>query len=156
MALPTIGVFAAAFDDQDRILCVRHAYGQKRWTNPGGRLEDDEDPGDGVLRELHEETGYHGTVVAHLGTYIALYKTPIDIVLFFHVQLRGRDLWTPNSEISACGFFSAANLPEPMAFNTRIRAQDAFRKQTGIIRLFPTAETLSGSGTGQERFNIQR
>jgi 8-oxo-dGTP diphosphatase len=143
MILPTIGVFAAAFDEQDRILCVRQAYGQKRWTNPGGRLEDGEDPQAGVLRELHEETGYHGTVVGHLGTYVALYKTPIDIVLFFLVQLHGRDHWTPDSEIAACNFFSEVELPEPMAFNTRVRTQDAFRKQAGTIRLFPTAETLA-------------
>lgn len=45
MAQPTIGVFAAAFDDQGRILCVLQAYGQMRSTNPGGRLDDGEDPG---------------------------------------------------------------------------------------------------------------
>ena len=143
MVRPTIGVFAAAFDEQDRILCVRQAYGQERWTNPGGRLEDDEDPRAGVLRELHEETGYRGTVVGFLGTYVALYKTPMDIVLFFRVQLHDRDPWVPNSEISVCDFFSEAELPIPMAFNTRIRTQDAFRNHESMFRIFLTAETLA-------------
>ena len=143
MTGPTIGVFAAAFDEQNRILCVRQAYGEKRWTNPGGRLEDGEDPRAGVLRELHEETGYRGRVLGFLGTYVALYKQPLDIVLFFLVELHDRDRWTPNSEISACDFFSASDLPSPMAFNSRVRTEDAFCRHEGTLRVFSTAESLA-------------
>lgn len=143
MVGPTIGVFAAAFDQQDRILCVRQAYGQRRWTNPGGKLEDGEDPRVGVLRELHEETGYHGKVLGYIGTYVALYKQPLDIIFFFLVQLQKRDQWIPDSEISACEFFAEVELPQPMAFNARIRTQDAFQKQEGVFRVFPASDTIS-------------
>src|SRR5690606_16380020 len=34
----------------------------KQWTFPGGGLEHGEDPYDGVLRELTEETGYSGVI----------------------------------------------------------------------------------------------
>jgi ADP-ribose pyrophosphatase YjhB (NUDIX family) len=138
---PTIGVFAAAFDEQHRILCVRQAYSAQRWTNPGGRLENGEDPRAGVLRELHEETGYHGIVTGFLGTYVALYKKPTDLILFFQVQLMGRDPWRPNEEISHCAFFTADELPQPMAYNSRVRMLDAFRAGESTLRVFSTPDS---------------
>lgn len=137
---PTVGVFAAAFDEQHRLLCVRQAYGARQWTNPGGRLENGEDPREGVLRELHEETGYHGVVTGFRGTYVAMYKKPTDIVLFFQVKLIGRDLWTPNDEISRCEFFAENELPQPMAFNSRVRMLDAFRANESTLRVFSSPD----------------
>ena len=138
----TIGVFAAAFNEQDRILCVHQAYGPKRWTTPGGRLEEGEDPRVGVLRELHEETGYHGEVEAFLGTYLALYKKPMDSVLWFKIRLLGRDPWQPNDEIQACAFFAEDQLPEPMAFNTRTRIEDAFNAMQPALKVFDTENSV--------------
>ena len=43
-----------------------------RWTLPGGGLEFGEDPADGVLRELREETGLLGTVGELLGVRSAI------------------------------------------------------------------------------------
>jgi 8-oxo-dGTP diphosphatase len=137
---PTVGVFAAAFDEQHRILCVRQAYGARQWTNPGGRLENGEDPREGVLRELHEETGYHGVITGFLGTYVAMYKKPTDIVLFFLVKLTGRDLWLPNDEISRCEFFAETELPQPMAYNSRVRMLDAFRAKESTLRVFTSPD----------------
>jgi 8-oxo-dGTP pyrophosphatase MutT (NUDIX family) len=143
MSNTTVGVFASAFDDVGRILCVRQRYASERWTTPGGRLEDGEDPRFGVLRELHEETGYRGTVVGFSGTYIALFKSPMDVVLCFRVALEQRDAWQPNGEISECMFFSRSDLPNHMSYNTRVRILDAFEKKDGVLRLFPTSETLA-------------
>lgn len=140
---PTVGVFAAAFDDQRRILCVRQAYGALQWTNPGGRLENGEDPREGVLRELHEETGYRGTITGFLGTYVALYKKPTDIVLFFRVMLTGRDQWLPNDEISRCEFFAEGELPQPMAYNSRVRMIDAFGASESTLRVFSSPDPRS-------------
>ncbi len=38
-----------------------------RWTLPGGGVDHGEDPVDGALRELTEETGYTGRITALLG-----------------------------------------------------------------------------------------
>lgn len=49
--------------DRGRILLTRVADGYPgagRWNLPGGGVEPDEQPRDGVLRELHEETGLRG------------------------------------------------------------------------------------------------
>jgi ADP-ribose pyrophosphatase YjhB (NUDIX family) len=53
----------------ERVLLVRIAStdpGAGHWTLPGGGLDFGEDPADGVLRELREETGLTGTVGALL------------------------------------------------------------------------------------------
>lgn len=51
--------------DGNRILLCRVARGfpgQGHWTLPGGGLDFGEDPADGVLREIHEETGLRATL----------------------------------------------------------------------------------------------
>jgi 8-oxo-dGTP pyrophosphatase MutT (NUDIX family) len=46
-----------AFDDEGRVLLIRHSYGSGNWMLPGGGLGRHEDPLDAALRELAEETG---------------------------------------------------------------------------------------------------
>jgi 8-oxo-dGTP pyrophosphatase MutT (NUDIX family) len=43
-SMPTVGVFAAIFDAQVRILCVKLNYRPLNWTTPGGRVEAGESP----------------------------------------------------------------------------------------------------------------
>ena len=52
-------------EDGDRVLLVRIAPGEPgsgQWILPGGGLDFGEDPADGVLRELGEETGLTGRI----------------------------------------------------------------------------------------------
>ena len=51
----------------------RHGVEQVLWEIPGGVVEDDEDPLDGVKRELLEETGYTASKFIQVG---ALYPNP--------------------------------------------------------------------------------
>jgi ADP-ribose pyrophosphatase YjhB (NUDIX family) len=51
----TIGVFASVFDTSGRILLVRHGYGSRQWSTPGGRVEAGESPVTALLREVNEE-----------------------------------------------------------------------------------------------------
>lgn len=60
-----VSAYAVCVDDEDRLLLCRIAPGTTvaddgRWTLPGGGLDFGEDPRDGALRELAEETGYIG------------------------------------------------------------------------------------------------
>ena len=61
-----IGAYALCVDDR-RILLTRIAPGYwsgvGEWTLPGGGLEFGEDPRDGALRELTEETGLRGEIL---------------------------------------------------------------------------------------------
>lgn len=44
-----------ALDDAGRVLLVRHSYGSRRWTLPGGGLGRKEDAEAGLRREMREE-----------------------------------------------------------------------------------------------------
>lgn len=49
-------VTALVYDDQGRILLVRHSDRQN-WVAPGGSIDPHERPADAVVREMWEETG---------------------------------------------------------------------------------------------------
>ena len=54
------GVRVAVFDEQGRVLLVRHHYeeeGRDVWMLPGGAIEEDETSRDAAIREALEETG---------------------------------------------------------------------------------------------------
>ena len=52
------GVNAVVIDSNNNFLIVqKNAYGDNQWDFPGGGLEDDELPEEGILRELEEELG---------------------------------------------------------------------------------------------------
>lgn len=51
------GCRVLAFDDQDRLLLIRHSYGRRSWMPPGGGMRRGEDPLAGATREFAEEVG---------------------------------------------------------------------------------------------------
>ncbi len=133
--MPTVGVFAAVFDEKGRILCVRRAYGPKTWTTPGGRIEANESPIEALEREVEEETGYYIQAKQLLGIYSATFKD--DLVLSIEAEIVGGEMWQPNEEISHLGFFGKEELPQPMHPITALRIEDAFDRKLGIVRIFP-------------------
>lgn len=52
-----VGCSVVALDESGCVLLVRHSYGSGRWAMPGGGLARNEEPVDGAVRELREETG---------------------------------------------------------------------------------------------------
>lgn len=132
--MPKVGVFAAIFDEKDRILCVKLNYGSGNWTLPGGNLEKYESPIEGVKREVLEETGYIIDIISFVSVYSAPQKN--DLVLLFKGKIVGQTAWQPNEEIQGTGFFEKDRLPEQMhPWNVR-RIQDAFENQSSILRVF--------------------
>ncbi|OAA19706.1 ADP-ribose pyrophosphatase [Frankia sp. EI5c] len=49
--------------DLAQTLLVRHSH--FGWLSPGGRLEEDETPREGALREVTEETGINADLLVH-------------------------------------------------------------------------------------------
>jgi len=62
---------AVVMDDDGRVLLVRRSATERFlprvWGVPCGKLEPDEHPEDGALRELKEETGLLGEIVRKIG-----------------------------------------------------------------------------------------
>ncbi|MDE2435907.1 MAG: NUDIX domain-containing protein [Sphingomonadales bacterium] len=52
-----VGCRILAFDEDERILLVRHSYGSGRWMLPGGGVARGEPPLSAAQRELREEVG---------------------------------------------------------------------------------------------------
>ncbi len=131
----TLGVFAAIFDKEGRILCVRMNYATHAWTTPGGRVELGESPLDALKREVLEESGLEVVPEELVGVYSKPHKN--DIVLFFRARVVAQNPWQPNYEIAQIGYFGRDDLPEPMGLVARTRIIDALDGITGIVRVMP-------------------
>ena len=68
----------------DKFLLLKRNNEPKVWGPPGGRLEIDENPSEGLLREIREETGLDIEVIGILdvwhGTYRDSILTSIDYI----------------------------------------------------------------------------
>lgn len=114
-ATPKVDVRGAAFQN-DAILLVREIADGGRWTLPGGWADVTDSPGEAVLREIREESGFEAKTLklaavydrnrrGHPFFYFSTYK------LFFICELTGG---TPSvsHETDGVGFFQEADLPE--------------------------------------------
>jgi 8-oxo-dGTP diphosphatase len=61
---PLPATAAVVLDHEEHLLLVKRGMepGKGKWCLPGGFVEMDESPSEGILRELHEETGLRGKV----------------------------------------------------------------------------------------------
>jgi ADP-ribose pyrophosphatase YjhB (NUDIX family) len=132
--MPSIGVFAAIFDEQGRILCVKRNYTPFNWTTPGGKMDDGESLIQALEREVQEESGYVVQAKRLIGAYSSPFKD--DLVLSIEADIVSREEWQPNGEISEVEFFARNELPQPMHLATVTRIFDAFDKKIGIMHVF--------------------
>ncbi|NUW44475.1 NUDIX domain-containing protein [Nonomuraea rhodomycinica] len=71
-----VGAYAICISEESAILLSRFAEPDCRWGPPGGGVEHGEHPADGVVREVHEETGYRVKVVRMLGVHSNVWRSP--------------------------------------------------------------------------------
>jgi len=134
----SVGVAAAIFDRQGRILCVKQNYRDKLWALPGGAVEPGESPIRALEREVREETGY----IVRVGMLIGVYATPWKDTFFlcFAANIVGEMEWHANGEIAARAFFERGQLPVPMSSRMKQRILDAFDGERGVMRVFESRE----------------
>ena len=136
--MATIGVFAAIFDEANRILCVRANYGSGYWSTPGGRVEPGESRVAALKREVLEETGYIIEPEELIGVYVKPYRD--DLVLSFHARILAQRKWIPNEEIAEIGFYPVDNLPDKISMAARTRILDAAKNRKGVFHVFDTPD----------------
>lgn len=129
---PTVNVLATRADD-GRLLLVRRAREPFRgcWDIPGGFLEDGEEPLDGALRELLEETGLEVRVEGFVGAFGDRYggdRGEHTCNLFWHGVVDAPELAAAASDVSEICWFERAALPprEELAFSCVPRALEAW------------------------------
>ena len=103
-----IGVFGIIFDEKNRIL-LYHRNDYDLWNLPGGRLEGDETPLEGVIREIKEETG----LVADFERLSGIYSKPDqgEILFQFVCKIIDGEI-TLNDEADRIEYFDFADLPK--------------------------------------------
>jgi 8-oxo-dGTP diphosphatase len=105
-----VGVSGVLFDDQGRILLLRHRYWrQGSWGLPGGWVRAGETLEQALLREVREETGYAATIEG-------LLRLASGHRLRLEVSFRGRlargELRLSSHEVLEAAFFAPSDLPD--------------------------------------------
>jgi len=106
-------------------------------------VEEGESPLAALDRELLEEIACE----VHVGHLIGVYAKPYrdDLVLSFAVALVGGTPQACPPEITEIAFFAREELPHDIAFNSRIRIEDAFDHCRGIVRVFDSSTSMAPS-----------
>ena len=116
----TLGVRAATFDRDGRVLLIKHSY-TPGWHFPGGGVEPGETTGEALKRELDEEAGIALTGEAPLfGLYYSRHISRRDHVAVFVCRdwQQVRVPKVPNLEIVECRFFLPDALPDDVTAGT--------------------------------------
>lgn len=76
----------------DKFLLLKRNNEPKVWGPPGGRLEIDEDPNVGILREINEETGLEAEVIAPLYVWHGNYRDRILISIDYLARYKAGEV----------------------------------------------------------------
>lgn len=123
---PKLDVRGAVFRNGE-ILLVREVADNHRWTLPGGWADINLTPAENVIKEVHEETGFH---VRPTRLVAALDRTrqghtpqPFSATkLFFLCDITGGTA-TPSAETSEVAFFAEPALPKDLSIDRTTPAQ---------------------------------
>ena len=128
----TIGVQGIVFDQDRRVLLVRHRY-VTGWHFPGGGVERRETLTEALARELKEETGIVLIEPAQLfGIYAHFDEFPGDHIALFVANGWERPRMPGlNAEIAAQDFFALDQLPLSTTEATKRRLREVL---TGVER----------------------
>ena len=129
--------YAGALIVRDRqLLLVKRAFEPFKgwWDIPGGFLEPGEHPRDGMLREVHEETGLSVKVREWLGVYVDRYDTRDGkkIYTLNHYYIVEPSGGTPRAADDAIElrWFPLDALPEQIAFEHARQVLRDLRERT--------------------------
>jgi 8-oxo-dGTP pyrophosphatase MutT (NUDIX family) len=101
--------------DADRVLLVRHSYGPRDWTLPGGAIRPREAPDVTATREIREELGIAVPRWRALGKLTVPIDRRRDTVDCFHAEVGCPQLMLAAAEILAAEWFARGSLPRDLS-----------------------------------------
>jgi 8-oxo-dGTP diphosphatase len=128
----TIGTFAVILNEEGHVL-LSHRRDMDAWNLPGGGLEPEEMPDEGVCREVREETGLEVKVTRLVGVYGK--RSRNELVFTFVCIVVGGELQLTN-EADGNQYFPLDKLPPNTLFKHAERILDAVREdQRPVFRV---------------------
>jgi 8-oxo-dGTP pyrophosphatase MutT (NUDIX family) len=112
---PSTSGVKCVLTDGDRVLLVRHTYGDRRWDLPGGTLKPGEDPEQAARREIAEELGLELAELISLGELRVRADHRDDLLHCFQAEMRDPPLALELAELSTAVWFSRRQLPDQLA-----------------------------------------
>ncbi|MEL6346677.1 MAG: NUDIX hydrolase [Myxococcota bacterium] len=81
-------VLAAIVEHEGHVILARNKGWPEDWYGlVTGFLEKDEEPAEGILREVHEELGLHGEIVSFVGLHT--FRRMNQVLMTWHVRAAG-------------------------------------------------------------------
>jgi 8-oxo-dGTP diphosphatase len=113
------------------ILAIKRAD-DGRWVPPGGVLELDESPQDGVVREIYEETGIKVNPIRLTGVYKNMRLGVVSLA--FRCEVIGGEMHT-SSESTRVEWISVSDAVASMPEARAVRVTDALRDDGPFVRI---------------------
>ncbi|MGZ4172494.1 MAG: NUDIX hydrolase [Solirubrobacteraceae bacterium] len=96
---------------RDRVLLVRHTYGNPAWDVPGGAIKRGEAPLSAASREMEEELGLDGVDWAEIGQVQGNVNHRSDTIHCFRAEICEPALTIDRGELAAVDWFARSELP---------------------------------------------
>jgi 8-oxo-dGTP diphosphatase len=127
----TVGALALIRDERGRVLIARTAYPPRLWNLPGGRIEVPERVGQGLRREVREETGLEVLVERLL---VVDATNPSGVSFVFACRVIGGTMEPAAGEIRALRWLDVGQVPQ-LPVRVRITLEAALAAEAeGAVR----------------------
>ena len=100
---------------RDRVLLVRHTYGDRAWDIPGGAIKRAEQPLTAAGREMSEELGLNGVQWVPIGEVRGRVNHRRDTIHCFRAEICEPALTIDRGELAAVDWFARTALPDDLA-----------------------------------------
>jgi len=127
----SVSVSGIVVRDDGRVLAIKRAD-DGRWVPPGGVLELDEAPFEGVVREVLEETGVKVEPERLTGVYKNMRQSAVSLAILCR-PLSGEP--RPSDEATSVAWLLPSEAVEVMPEARSVRVTDALRADGPFVRI---------------------